>query len=176
MHRAALGDLKQTRSLFLGELAGHFQEPLDANLEQPACQPPRHEAEHSRLLGIAPCGRRVWSGRVGKNDGLDALGIPVQKALRDHPSPGCAKKNNRPDPRFIKQALAAPTDAVHGVERGKGWHDHPILALERLDHSIEACRIAGKAVNPVPYMVESEAQRAFALATGTGGQGDGDDN
>ncbi|HBK15623.1 MAG TPA: M23 family peptidase [Erythrobacter sp.] len=37
-------------------------------------------------------------------------------------------------------------------------------------------RIAGKAVNPVPYMVESEAQRAFALATGTGGQGDGDDN
>ena len=37
-------------------------------------------------------------------------------------------------------------------------------------------RIDGKAVNPVPYMVESEAQRAFALATGTGGQGDGDDN
>ncbi|AXK41231.1 MULTISPECIES: M23 family metallopeptidase [Erythrobacter] len=37
-------------------------------------------------------------------------------------------------------------------------------------------RIDGKAVNPVPYMVESEAQRAFALATGTGGQGDGDEN
>jgi murein DD-endopeptidase MepM/ murein hydrolase activator NlpD len=37
-------------------------------------------------------------------------------------------------------------------------------------------RIDGQAVNPVPYMVESEAQRAFALATGTGGQGDGDDN
>ncbi|MBX7481775.1 M23 family metallopeptidase [Qipengyuania qiaonensis] len=37
-------------------------------------------------------------------------------------------------------------------------------------------RIDGKAVNPVPYMVESEAQRAFALATGKGGQGDGDDN
>ena len=37
-------------------------------------------------------------------------------------------------------------------------------------------RIDGRAVNPVPYMVESEAQRAFALATGTGGQGDGDDN
>ena len=32
-----------------------------------------------------------------------------------------------------------------------------------------------KAVNPIPYMVESEAQRAFALATGTGGQGGGDD-
>jgi len=36
-------------------------------------------------------------------------------------------------------------------------------------------RIDGKAVNPVPYMVESEAQRAFALATGQGGQGDGED-
>ena len=32
-------------------------------------------------------------------------------------------------------------------------------------------RIAGKAVNPTPYMVESEAQQAFALATGAGGQG-----
>ncbi|WP_370190048.1 M23 family metallopeptidase [Qipengyuania sp.] len=36
-------------------------------------------------------------------------------------------------------------------------------------------RIDGQAVNPVPYMVESEAQRAFALAMGAGGQGDGDD-
>jgi murein DD-endopeptidase MepM/ murein hydrolase activator NlpD len=36
-------------------------------------------------------------------------------------------------------------------------------------------RINGKAVNPIPYMVESEAQRAFALATGSGGQGGGDD-
>ncbi|MGY8973441.1 MAG: M23 family metallopeptidase [Sphingomonadales bacterium] len=36
-------------------------------------------------------------------------------------------------------------------------------------------RIDGKAVNPVPYMVESEAQRAFALATGQGGQGDGEE-
>ena len=36
-------------------------------------------------------------------------------------------------------------------------------------------RIDGKAVNPVPYMVESEAQRAFALATGQGGQGGGDE-
>mgnify|MGYP000075696897 FL=1 len=35
-------------------------------------------------------------------------------------------------------------------------------------------RIDVKAVNPVPYMVESEAQRAFALATGQGGQGDGE--
>lgn len=32
-------------------------------------------------------------------------------------------------------------------------------------------RIAGAAVNPVPYMVESEAHQAFALATGSGGQG-----
>ena len=32
-------------------------------------------------------------------------------------------------------------------------------------------RIAGSAVNPVPYMVETEAQQAFALATGQGGQG-----
>ena len=32
-------------------------------------------------------------------------------------------------------------------------------------------RIDGQAVNPIPYMVESEAQEAFALATGIGGQG-----
>ena len=32
-------------------------------------------------------------------------------------------------------------------------------------------RIDGVAVNPMPYMVESEAQQAFALATGKGGQG-----
>ncbi|WFL78508.1 M23 family metallopeptidase [Altererythrobacter arenosus] len=32
-------------------------------------------------------------------------------------------------------------------------------------------RIDGAAVNPIPYMVESEAQQAFALATGQGGQG-----
>ncbi|QKG70789.1 M23 family metallopeptidase [Erythrobacter mangrovi] len=37
-------------------------------------------------------------------------------------------------------------------------------------------RIGGEAVNPIPYMVESDAQRAYALAMGTGGQGDGDDN
>ena len=36
-------------------------------------------------------------------------------------------------------------------------------------------RIAGEAVNPVPYMVESQAQQAFALVTGEGGQGDGDE-
>ncbi len=36
-------------------------------------------------------------------------------------------------------------------------------------------RIDGEAVNPVPYMVESEAQRAFALATGEGGQGGNDE-
>ncbi len=36
-------------------------------------------------------------------------------------------------------------------------------------------RIAGKPVNPVPYMVESEAQRAYALAMGEGGQGGGDE-
>ena len=36
-------------------------------------------------------------------------------------------------------------------------------------------RIDVKAVNPVPYMVESEAQGAFALATGQGGQGDGEE-
>lgn len=32
-------------------------------------------------------------------------------------------------------------------------------------------RIDGAAVNPIPYMVESEAQQAFALAIGEGGQG-----
>lgn len=32
-------------------------------------------------------------------------------------------------------------------------------------------RIDGVAVNPLPYMVESEAQQAFALARGNGGQG-----
>ena len=36
-------------------------------------------------------------------------------------------------------------------------------------------RIDGQAVNPVPYMVESEAQRAFALAIGEGGQGGNDE-
>ena len=36
-------------------------------------------------------------------------------------------------------------------------------------------RIDGQAVNPVPYMVESEAQRAYALAMGKGGQGGGDE-
>jgi len=35
-------------------------------------------------------------------------------------------------------------------------------------------RIAGEAVNPVPYMVESQAQQAFAMATGRGGQGGGE--
>lgn len=32
-------------------------------------------------------------------------------------------------------------------------------------------RIAGSAVNPVPYMVETEAQRGLALADGEGGRG-----
>ena len=36
-------------------------------------------------------------------------------------------------------------------------------------------RIDGEAVNPVPYMVESEAQKAFALAIGEGGQGGNDE-
>lgn len=36
-------------------------------------------------------------------------------------------------------------------------------------------RIGGEAVNPIPYMVESEAQRAYALAMGKGGQGDGEE-
>ncbi|MCA0910020.1 M23 family metallopeptidase [Qipengyuania gaetbuli] len=37
-------------------------------------------------------------------------------------------------------------------------------------------RIDGSAVNPVPYMVESSAQQAFALAIGEGGQGGADEN
>ena len=36
-------------------------------------------------------------------------------------------------------------------------------------------RIDGQAVNPVPYMVESQAQQAFALAMGEGGQGGNDE-
>ena len=32
-------------------------------------------------------------------------------------------------------------------------------------------RIAGQAVNPIPYMVETEAQQAYALAIGEGGRG-----
>jgi len=36
-------------------------------------------------------------------------------------------------------------------------------------------RVDGKAVNPMPYMIESEAQQAFALATGEGGMGGGDE-
>lgn len=36
-------------------------------------------------------------------------------------------------------------------------------------------RIDGQAVNPVPYMVESEAQKAFALAMTEGGQGGNDE-
>lgn len=36
-------------------------------------------------------------------------------------------------------------------------------------------RVNGKAVNPMPYMIESEAQQAFALATGEGGMGGGDE-
>lgn len=36
-------------------------------------------------------------------------------------------------------------------------------------------RVAGEAVNPVPYMVESQAQQAFALATGSGGVGGGEE-
>lgn len=32
-------------------------------------------------------------------------------------------------------------------------------------------RVDGRAVNPIPYMVESDAQQAFALATGRGGRG-----
>ena len=36
-------------------------------------------------------------------------------------------------------------------------------------------RIDGAAVNPVPYMVESQAQAAFALAMGEGGQGGNDE-
>lgn len=36
-------------------------------------------------------------------------------------------------------------------------------------------RVAGDAVNPVPYMVESEAQQAFAIAIGEGGQGGPDE-
>ncbi|MBX7491828.1 M23 family metallopeptidase [Qipengyuania sp. 1NDW9] len=36
-------------------------------------------------------------------------------------------------------------------------------------------RIDGEAVNPVPYMIESQAQQAFALAIGEGGQGGNDE-
>lgn len=32
-------------------------------------------------------------------------------------------------------------------------------------------RVSGEAVNPIPYMVETEAQQAYALARGEGGQG-----
>ena len=36
-------------------------------------------------------------------------------------------------------------------------------------------RIDGKAVDPRPFMVETEAQEAFRLAMGPGGMGGGDD-
>jgi murein DD-endopeptidase MepM/ murein hydrolase activator NlpD len=37
-------------------------------------------------------------------------------------------------------------------------------------------RVNGEAVNPIPYMAESDAQRAYALAMDDSGQGDGDDD
>ncbi len=37
-------------------------------------------------------------------------------------------------------------------------------------------RVDGQAVNPVPYMVETDAQAAFALVEGPGGQGGGDED
>lgn len=37
-------------------------------------------------------------------------------------------------------------------------------------------RVAGVAVNPIPYMAQSDAQQAFALATGRGGQGGPDED
>ncbi|WP_374407575.1 M23 family metallopeptidase [Pelagerythrobacter sp.] len=36
-------------------------------------------------------------------------------------------------------------------------------------------RVDGEAVNPIPYMVESDAQQAFAMATGEGGMGGGEE-
>ena len=62
--------------------------------------------------------------------------------------------------------LRKPTDLI-GYVGSTGRSTGPHLHYE--------VRIAGEAVNPVPYMVESQAQQAFALVTGEGGQGDGDE-
>ena len=67
----------------------------------------------------------------------------------------------------VKNGQSVEQGQTVGAVGATGWATGPHLHYEVL--------IAGKPVNPVPYMVESEAQRAYALAMGEGGQGGGDE-
>lgn len=102
-------------------------------------------------------------GIVGRADWFSSYGLYVQ-----------IEHGAKLQTRFAHLSKLAVADGQHvkkgdliGYVGSTGRSTGPHLHYE--------IRIDGEAVNPIPYMVETEAQQAFALATGRGGMGGGEE-
>ncbi len=118
--------------------------------------------KHNGIDLAAPTGTPVYAtadGIVGKAKWFSSYGLYIRI---DHG----AKLETR-YAHLSKLAVAAGERVkkgdVIGYVGSTGRSTGPHLHYE--------VRIDGLAVNPIPYMVETQAQQEFALATGTGGQG-----
>ncbi|WP_408609199.1 M23 family metallopeptidase [Allopontixanthobacter confluentis] len=110
----------------------------------------------------APTGTPVYAtadGIVGKAEHFSSYGLYVQ-----------IEHGAELETRFAHMSKLAVAEGqrvnkgdVIGYVGSTGRSTGPHLHYE--------VRIAGEAVNPIPYMVETEAQQAFALAMGDGGRG-----
>ena len=120
---------------------------------------------HNGVDLAAPTGTPVYAtadGIVGRANRFGSYGLYVQ-----------IEHGAKLETRFahMSKLAVATGQRVHkgdliGYVGSTGRSTGPHLHYE--------VRIDGQAVNPIPYMVETEAQQAFALATGRGGMGGGE--
>ena len=118
--------------------------------------------DHKGIDLAAPTGTPVYAtadGIVGRADWFSSYGLYIEI---DH---GADLETRY---AHLSQLAVSAGDRVRkgdliGYVGSTGRSTGPHLHYE--------IRIAGDAVNPMPYMVESRAQQAFAIAIGEGGQG-----
>ena len=117
---------------------------------------------HKGIDLAAPTGTPVYAtgdGIVGKAEWFSSYGLFVQ-----------VEHGNALETRFAHMSKLAVAEGqrvkkgdIIGYVGSTGRSTGPHLHYE--------VRISGEAVNPIPYMVESDAQQAFAMAVGNGGRG-----
>jgi len=118
--------------------------------------------QHKGIDLAAPTGTPVYAtadGIIGRADWFSSYGLYVQ-----------IEHGAELETRYghLSRIAVSAGERVHkgdliGYVGTTGRSTGPHLHYE--------VRVAGDAVNPMPYMAESQAQRAFAVAIGQGGQG-----
>jgi len=120
---------------------------------------------HKGIDLAAPTGTPVYAtadGIVGRANWFSSYGLYVQ-----------IEHGAKLETRYAHMSKLAVADGQR-VKKGDLIGYVGTTGRSTGPHLHYEVRIDGQAVNPIPYMVESDAQQAFALATGHGGMGGGE--